>query len=77
MTGVSISLRVIVGRLRVTLVRGHTVYGRGTVVRTRRRERIDLRLSRSLRPGVYILRQVGSGQRVSLPLTVPFALSVR
>ena len=40
-------------------------------------ESIDLRLSRSLRPGVYILRQIGSRQRVSLPLRVPFVVLVR
>jgi hypothetical protein len=69
-TFAAVPSRALAGRVHVTLVRGRTVYGRGVSVRRRHRERIDIRLTRRARAGVYLLRQRTRTRRLSLPLAI-------
>jgi hypothetical protein len=73
-TVAAVPSRVLAGRVHVTLVRGHTVYGRGVSGRRHHRERIDIRLTRGLtrqpRAAAYLLRQRTRTRRLTLPLNL-------
>ncbi len=69
-----LTLRVLAGRLRVTLVRGRTIYGRGTAVGHGTHERIDIKLSRPLRRAIYTLRERTPQHRATL--VFPFGVTL-
>ena len=73
-TVAAVPSRVLAGQVHVTLVRGHTVYGRGISIRRHHRERIDIRLSRPRtrqpQAATYLLRQRTRTRRLTLPLSL-------
>jgi hypothetical protein len=69
-----ITLRVLAGRLTVTLARGRTIYGRGTAVGHGTHERIDIKLSRPLHPATYTLHERTRQHRATL--IFPFGVTL-